>query len=496
MIRLIRIIRSIRLIFTSLSLEKIKTDRLKKLEAIQAVGVEPYPSKTVPRILVARVLENFDQWAEEKKEIALVGRLRSLRGHGGSTFANLEDASGQIQIYFKKDEIGDKDYNFFTDNIDISDFISVSGALFKTQKGEPTLKVKKFQILAKSLNQLPDKWHGLSDVEERFRRRYLDLLMNADVKKRFEMRSEIIKKLRDFFDREGFIEVETPILQPLPGGALAQPFKTHLNALDMDLYLRIAPELYLKRLIVGGFEKVYEIARCFRNEGMDKSHNPDFTMLEFYWAYADYEALMILTEKMFERLAPEHKISYQGQKIDLAPPFKRVSLRDLLLKELNIDIDRATEDEIMAELGRRGITPEEGKACRAIDALFKIVRPKLVNPTFIIDHPLEMSPLAKEKMDTGLDKRYAERFQLVIGGLELVNAYSELNDPQEQAKRMREQEKLHQDEVRYDQDFIEALEYGLPPTAGFGLGIDRLILLLTDAPSVREVILFPTMRSR
>jgi len=479
-----------------LSLEKIKADRLKKLENIKSAGVDPYPSKTWSRVLVSLVLENFDKWANEKNEVTISGRLRSLRGHGGSTFANLEDKSGQIQVYFKKDEISGDDYDFLTDNIDIGDFIAVSGTLFKTQKGERTVLIKKYQTLAKSLNQLPEKWHGLSDVEERFRKRYLDLLMNADVKKRFESRSEIIKKLRIFLEKEGFMEVETPILQKLPGGALAQPFKTHLNALDVDLYLRIAPELYLKRLIVGGFEKIYEIGRNFRNEGMDKFHNPDFTELEFYWVYADYENLMELTEKMFSSLVPEGKIEFQGNKIEFKAPFKRTSMRDLLLDELDVDIDKLDQKEILQELEKRDIKPEDNKECRAIDALFKLVRPKLIQPTFVINHPLEMSPLAKEKIETGLNKKYAERFQLIVGGMELANAYTELNDPQEQARRMKEQEKRHGNEVRYDQNFIEALEYGMPPTAGFGMGVDRLIQLLTDAANIREVILFPTMKAK
>jgi lysyl-tRNA synthetase class 2 len=320
--------------------------------------------------------------------------------------------------------------------------------------------------------------------------------MNKEVSERFKVRSQIIKKLRDFFEKEGFMEVETPILQPLPGGALAKPFKTHLNALDMDLYLRIAPELYLKRLIIGGLEKIYEIGRCFRNEGMDRSHNPDFTELEFYWAYANYEQLMILTEKMFVSLVSENKIKYQGQEINLKPPFKKITIRDLLLEEFKIDIDKADEDEIMEELKKHGVKPEDEKVCRAIDALFKIIRPKIIQPTFIIDHPLSMSPLAKEKNDTGLIKKYAERFQLIIGGMELVNAYTELNDPQEQARRMKEQEALHEDDVRYDEDYIEALEYGMPPTVGWGMGVDRLVLLLTDVATVREVILFPTMREK
>ncbi|HCX28125.1 MAG TPA: lysine--tRNA ligase, partial [Candidatus Portnoybacteria bacterium] len=268
-----------------MSLEKIREDRLEKLNNLKAAGIDVYPAKaTRQRQLIGAALENFDDWARQKKEICLIGRLRLIRVHGGSTFANLEDISGQIQIYFKEDQLGKKDYALLIDNFDMGDFVEVAGELFQTQKGERTLLVKKYRMLAKALSQLPDKWHGLQDVEERFRRRYLDLLMNKETKVRFKTRSEIIKNIRKFLEEQGFMEVETPILQTLPGGALAKPFETHLNALDMDLYLRVAPELYLKRLLVGGFEKVYELGRCFRNEGMDKSHNPDFTMLEFYWA--------------------------------------------------------------------------------------------------------------------------------------------------------------------------------------------------------------------
>ncbi len=479
-----------------MSLEKIKADRLKKLEAIKAAGVDPFPAKTGRRDFIAYTLENFDKLAGESKEVTLAGRLMSLRAHGGSTFANLKDASGQIQIYFKKDELKDKDYDFLTDNIDIGDFLEVSGNLFKTQKGERTLLVKKYRILSKSLNQLPEKWHGLADVEERFRKRYLDLLINEDVKKRFESRSKIIQQLRVFLDQEGFMEVETPILQPLPGGALARPFRTHLNALDMDLYLRVAPELYLKRLIVGGFEKVYEIGKCFRNEGMDKMHNPDFTEMEFYWAYADYENLMSLTEKLFGFLIPDGGIEFQGQKIDFSLPFKRVSMRDLIKKHHKIDIEKAERKDLEAVLKSTGEKIEkETPDCELIDELFKTLRSKIIQPTFVINHPLGMSPLAKA---SDQNPKEAARFQLLAAGMEMLNAYSELNDPQEQAQRMKMQEHNRGDEEiqRFDQDFIEALEYGMPPTAGLGLGVDRLIQLLTNVASIREVILFPTMRQK
>ncbi|MFH0852476.1 MAG: lysine--tRNA ligase [bacterium] len=479
-----------------MSLDKIKSDRLKKLEQIKAAGVNPYPGKTGTKMSVAEVLDEFDILEKEKMHVSLAGRLRSLRGHGGSTFANIEDSSGQIQLFFKKDEIGEKDYDFFADNIDVGDFIWVSGEPFKTQKGERTLLVKKFQLLAKSMNQLPEKWHGLKDVEERFRKRYLDLLMNKDVLRRFLLRSKIIRGLRTFFDSEDFVEVETPILQPLPGGALANPFVTHLNALDMQLFMRVAPELYLKRLLVGGFEKVYEIGRCFRNEGMDKLHNPDFTMLEFYWAYADYEDLIALVEKLFEFLIPHKEIEFQGQKINFSPPFKRVSMCDLIMEHYGLDIGRAGRGELEAALAKAGGKAENDMHdCKLTDELFKTIRPKIIQPTFVTNHPLEMSPLAKESEK---NPKEAARFQFIAGGLELMNAYSELNDPIEQAKRMKEQEAHRGDEdvQRFDQDFIDALEYGMPPAAGLGLGVDRLVQLLTNSFNIREVILFPTMKPK
>lgn len=479
-----------------MSLEKIKTDRLKKLEAIKKVGINPYPAKTGARIFIDEAISNFDDFEKSKKEVGLAGRLRSLRVHGGSTFANIQDVSGQIQLFFKKDELGQNDYDFFAKNFDVGDFIWVSGELFNTQKGEHTLLIKKYQLLAKSLNQLPEKWHGLKDVEERFRRRYLDLVMNKEVKERFKARSKIIKELRIFFEGEGFQEVETPILQPLPGGALAKPFRTHLNALDMDLYLRVAPELYLKRLLVGGLEKVYEIGRNFRNEGMDKFHNPDFTELEFYWAYADYEDAMELTEKMFGFLVPEMEIEFNGDKINFTAPFKRVSIRQLILQNYKIDTEKASRQDLEKILVKAGEGIEKDVPdCKLIDEIFKTIRSHIIQPTFVTNHPLEMSPLAKASEE---NQKEAARFQLIIGGIEICNAYSELNDPQEQAARMKEQEKQRGDEEiqRYDQDFIEALEYGLPPSAGLGLGIDRLVQLLTNSQNIREVILFPTMKPK
>ncbi len=482
----------------AMSLEKIKSDRSDKLVRLKEAGINPYPAKTARgRILAEQALAKFDEYAPAKKEIILAGRLRLLRLHGGSCFARLEDASGQIQLFFKKDVLGEAQYKVFADNFDIGDFVEATGDLFKTQTEEKTLLVKKVRLLSKALNQLPDKWHGLKDTEERFRRRYLDLLMDEGARSKFKARGEIIENLRVFLEDNGFMEVETPILQTLPGGALARPFKTHLNALDMDLYLRVAPELYLKRLLVGGLEKVYELGRCFRNEGMDKFHNPDFTILEFYWAYADYEQLMELTEELFEFLVPELEIEYQGVKIDLTPPFKRVAMQDMIKEYYDIDIKKAAKEELMKTLVKVGQKPadEDMPACKMVDEIFKMVRPKLIQPTFVIDHPLDLSPLAKASED---DPSNAARFQLVVAGTELINAYSELNDPQEQASRMKAQEDYRGDDEiqRFDPDFIEALEYGMPPAAGWGIGVDRLVMLLTNAPTMREVILFPAMREK
>jgi lysyl-tRNA synthetase class 2 len=424
-----------------------------------------------------------------------------LREHGGSTFLHIEDGTEKIQAYFKKDRIGEKGYQFFLDNFDIGDFIEVRGILFKTKKGEKTIEAADFKILAKSLLPLPEKWHGLQDVEERFRKRYLDLIFNKEVKKKFESRSKIIKEIREFLEREEFLEVETPILQPIYGGAKAKPFKTHLNALDLDLYLRIAPELYLKRLLVGGFEKIYEIGRCFRNEGMDRSHNPDFTMLEFYWAFADYKDLMKFTEKMFESLVKKVfgklKIKYEGKEIDFKTPWPRVEFSELVRKHAKINLDEINTEALKKEAKKLGLDVQGEKAEIADEIYKKICRPKIWNPTFVIHHPLGAFPLAKQDEK---NPKQTSNFQLVVADFELVNAFSELNDPLEQRKRFEEQEKIFKsgfDEAqRMDEDYIEALEHGMPPAAGFGMGIDRLVALLTDSHSLREAVLFPAMKPK
>ncbi|RLC34947.1 MAG: lysine--tRNA ligase [Candidatus Nealsonbacteria bacterium] len=438
-----------------MAISNIKKARMKKLERIRKAGFDPYPIKTKRTHSIEEALASFDRFCRARTKLFLVGRIISLREHGGSTFFHFEDGTGKMQAYLKKDKVGPKDYKFFLENFDIGDFVELSGKLFKTKRGEETLEVGRFRILAKSLLPLPEKWHGLQDVEERFRKRYLDLIMNSEVREKFRLRSRIVEEIRNILDDQGFLEVETPVLQPIPGGALAKPFKTHLNALNLDLYLRVSPELYLKRLLVGGFEKVYEIGRCFRNEGMDKHHNPDFTMLEFYWAYQDRDGLMKFVEKIMidlvKRIKGTDQITYEGKKISFKTPWKRVKF-----SKVDFEKDKA----------------------------------KMIQPTFVVDHPAKLAILAKAKKE---DKKTADRFQLIVGGIELINGFSELNDPIEQEKRFKTA-KIETE--RKDKDFLEALQYGMPPAAGLGMGIDRLVALLTDSHSLRESILFPTMRPR
>jgi len=485
------------------TIDELKKNRLKKLEAIKKAGILVYPGKTKRTHKTEEAIKDFDKLSRSQKEIILAGRIKSLREHGGSTFLHLEDGSGKIQAYFKKNRIGESGYKFFLNNFDIGDFIEIRGVLFKTKRGEKTIEVADFKILSKSLLPLPEKWHGLKDVEERFRKRCLDLIFNPEVKRKFEIRAKIIREIRSFLEKEGFLEVETPVLQPIYGGAKARPFKTHHYTLDMDLYLRISPELYLKRLIIGGFEKVYEIGRIFRNEGIDRSHNPDFTSFEFYWAYANYKDLMKFTEKMFESLIKntlgKSDIVYEGKKINFKTPWPRIEFSQLLEKYTKIKIEEINAQALKKEAQKMGIKVVSGasKAEIADEVYKKFCRPKINDPTFIIHHPLGFQPLAKSLEE---DPKKLANFQLVVGGWELVNAFSELNDPIEQRKRFKEQEKFFKEGLeeaqRMDEDFLEALEHGMPPAAGFGLGIDRLVALLTDSHSLREIILFPVMRPR
>lgn len=481
--------------------------RLKKLKKIQSINLDPFPSWSgqtgAKRHLTQELFTDFDRLSQREERVTIAGRLKTIRAHGGSTFAHLEDASGQLQIYLKKDIVGDEAYELFQDTIDMGDFISAEGTLTVTKRGEKTLLVQHWKLLTKSLLPPPEKFHGLQDVELRYRKRYLDLIANVESRRMANGRITLIKALREFFDAENFKEVETPILQSLYGGATARPFITHHHMLDIDLYLRIAPELYLKRLLVGGFEKVYEIARCFRNEGIDHAHNPEFTQIEYYWAYANYENLMAFTEKMFQYLLPRMGlpmcIEYQGIKIDFTPPYPRKTFRELLIEYGKIDIEEYPDAHALlhkAQTMRIEVTKKDGKG-KILDELYKtLVRPHIVQPLFMINHPVELSPLAK-RMEN--DKRYTERMQLLVaGGFELCNAFSELNDPLDQEMRFKEEERLREagdeEAQRYDKDFITALKHGMPPSAGLGMGIDRLAALLLDAPNLKEVILFPTLR--
>lgn len=486
-----------------MALDEIRDIKIKKLELLREKRVNPYPSKSGRTHTIGDVLASFAELEISREKIILAGRVTASREHGGSVFLDLEDEGGKIQVYFKKDILGDTDFNFFMDIVDIGDFIEVYGFLFKTKKGEDTLEAEKYTILAKSLLPLPEKWHGLQDVEERYRKRYLDLIFNKDVKEKFKLRSQIIQQIRNFFLKHDFLEVETPILQPVPGGATARPFKTHMNDLDIDLYLRVAPELYLKRLLVGGFERVFEIGKSFRNEGMDREHNPEFTEPEAYIAYKDYEWMMSFMEELLGELvknlfdATELKI--KNKIINFKRPFERIEFNEILQKYADINYDKAGEKELRKKAEELDIVIEKKmtKGTVADEIYKKIIRPEIIQPTFIVNHPLEISPLAK-KIEK--DPDHVERFQLLVGGMEVMNGFSELNDPLDQRRRFEEQEDIHkkgdEEAQRLDEDFIEALEYGMPPAAGVGIGVDRLVALLTDSSVLREIILFPTMKPR
>lgn len=433
----------------------------------------------------------------------LAGRVMSLRAHGKASFAHLADEAGRIQVYAKVDILGDEAYRLFG-SLDLGDVIGVEGELFRTRRGEVTLEIHRFTLLAKSLRPLPEKWHGLKDVDQRYRRRYLDLIVSPGVRDVFVTRSRIIQAIRRFLTTRGFLEVETPSLHPIAGGANARPFVTYHNALDMNLYLRIAPELYLKRLIVGGFDKVFEIGKNFRNEGISIKHNPEYTSMEVYQAYADYHDMMRLTEELMAYVAMEvlgtTKITYQGTEIDLTPPWPRVPMLEAIKEHAGIDLAAITNDDELREVARsRGVIVEAGtNRGKIIDELFeKFVEPKLVQPVFIVDYPVEVSPLAKRKAS---DPSLTDRFEPFINTWEVANGFSELNDPIDQRQRFLAQLANRQagDEEAHmmDEDFVQALEYGMPPTGGLGIGIDRWVMLLTDSPSIRDVIFFPHMRPR
>jgi len=482
--------------------------RRAKLEKLRSLGVEVYPRRFDQSHSVEEVIDCYSQLSAEELErktieVRLCGKIVSLRKHGKVAFAHILNGGRKLQIYIRQDKVSPRDYEIFS-LLDLGDFIGVEGKLFRTRTGELTVLVGKLHFLAKALRPLPEKWHGLTDVELRYRQRYLDLLVNSRSRHIFYLRSKIIQAFREFLDGEGYLEVETPMMQPIPGGATARPFKTFHNALGIDLYLRIAPELYLKRLVVGGMEKVYEINRNFRNEGISTLHNPEFTMLEFYQSYSDYNDMMDLTERMLSTVAEkslgELKISYNGTRISLSSPYRRIPLRNSLIKWGELSPEQLDSKEELLKVAR-GLTLQvehDISPAKLMSRIFEeLVQPNLIDPTFITDYPIEISPLAKQKRD---DPATVERFELFIGGLEIANAFSELNDPEEQRRRFELQleDRARGDAEAHwmDEDYIQALEYGLPPTGGEGIGIDRIVMLFSDSRSIREVILFPQLRPR
>lgn len=474
------------------NLNEITEQRIKKLEEIKEAGIEPYGRKFKKSHSAQLALEAFKE--DEKLLLTVAGRIISLRSHGKSSFLDLRDETGKIQIYIRKDYISDKDYWLF-ERLDIGDIIGVEGKLFKTRVGEVTIEAEKITLLSKSLKPLPEKWHGLKDIEARYRQRYLDLISNEEVRKTFKLRSLIVKKIKEFFDKRDYLEVETPMMHPIAGGAAGRPFKTHHNVYDVDLYLRVAPELYLKKLLVGGFEKIYEINRSFRNEGISTKHNPEFTMLEVYKAYSDYEDMMDLTEELITFISQETigklKFLYQGKEIDLTRPWKRKSFA----RAIGIDPKEKDPDAWKKILSNKfGMDIKKGISRSALLKLAEdlLDKEEEARPTFVTDYFKEVSPLSKTKKD---DLNLVERFELFIAGIEIANAYSELNDPKEQLDRIKAQKKDDAEAVySIDNDFITALEYAMPPAGGLGIGIDRLVMLFTDKASIREVILFPQLK--
>lgn len=481
--------------------EILKVRRL-KLQELQQNGKDPFKIIKYEVTHSAKgILDDFETL--EGTQVSVAGRLMSKRGMGKASFCDLQDREAKIQLYVKIDDVGAEAYEDFK-KFDIGDLVGVKGTVFKTHKGEISIKTQSVLMLAKSLQPLPEKWHGLKDVDLRYRQRYVDLIINPEVRKTFIIRSKILKEIRRFLDDRGFLEVDTPILNTIPGGATAKPFITHHNTLDIDLYLRIAPELYLKRLIVGGMEKVYEMGRMFRNEGMSIKHNPEFTMMEVYEAYNDYQGMMELTETLISTVANEvlgtTKICYQGQAIDLTPSWNRMTMREAVLQYSGVDFDKVVSDDEARSLAREKKLHVDNKMSKGevMSLMFEeLAEEHMIQPTFITDYPVEISPLTKRKPNR---PELTERFELFITGREMANAYSELNDPIDQKERFLQQVKKREagdDEANMmDDDFVNALEYGMPPTGGLGIGIDRLIMLLTDSYSIRDILLFPTMKPR
>jgi lysyl-tRNA synthetase class 2 len=483
-------------------IEQLIANRLAKLDEIRQLGVEPYPTRYRVEESVSAAKKRFsestaEELAEAKPEVRLAGRLRAVRGHGKVSFADLSDGADQLQIYLRKNDLDETSWKVFN-LLDLGDFLGVEGTIFRTRTGELSVAVQRLEVLAKAARPMPEKYHGLADREARARQRYLDLLSNPESREVFETRSRIVSGVRRFLDDADFIEVETPMMQPIPGGATARPFVTHHNTLDLDLFLRIAPELYLKRLIVGGMERVYEINRNFRNEGISTRHNPEFTMLEFYWAYADYELLMDFTEEMVttiaEAVAGTLEVPWGDQTINFARPWKRLTMRDAILEYSDLTEEDLSSRERMEVAGEKvGVQRiKERSDGKLLEEIYEMTaEPQMIDPAFIMDYPRDISPLTKSVPG---NPELVERFELFIGGIEVANAYTELNDPVEQRRRFEEQAAASGGMV--DEDFVLAMEHGMPPTGGEGIGIDRLVMLLTNRQSIRDVILFPQLRLR
>ncbi len=481
-----------------------REQRIEKLTLLRELGVEPYPARASRTHSTAEALAAYAEAEGDEVAVQVAGRVVAMRVMGGSTFAHIADGSGRLQIYLRKNDLGAELYDRFRKLIDVGDYIGAEGVLFATRTGEVTVQVQSWQLLAKTLRPLPDKWHGLRDVETRYRQRYLDLIANQETRRIFEIRTELIRTIRRFLDERGFLEVETPVLQPIYGGAAARPFTTYHNALGQTFYLRIADELYLKRLIVGGFDRVYEIGHNFRNEGISTQHNPEFTVIELYQAYADYTDMMRLVENLYAELGRQvlgqESLTYQGHEISLTPPWRRITMRDAIGEASGVDIEaHRDQPSLQAAARAQGIElPKQPNWGKAVEKLFELcVEPGLIQPTFIMDYPVEISPLAKKKPGA---PHLVERFEFFMGGLECGNAFTELNDPLDQRARFIEQAQYaaegDAEAHPLDEDFLTAMEYGMPPTGGLGFGIDRLVMLFTDQASIREVILFPTLRNR
>ena len=470
--------------------------RLIKLENLKAGGINPYGGKFNKSININDLLKDFEDAAAQSREVTIAGRVMAVRSHGKSCFIDVKDSTAKIQNYIKAAELSEQARTAF-DNLDIGDIVGIKGKAFKTRTGEPTIHAEEFTMLSKSIRPLPEKWHGLKDIETRYRQRYVDLIVNEEVKKIFELRIKMIARIRAFLDGKGFLEVETPMMQPMPGGATAKPFKTHHEALGIDLFMRIAPELYLKRLLVGGFERIYEINRNFRNEGISPRHNPEFTMIEVYQAYADCADMIDLTEELIldaaQALFGKYKIAHGEGEIDLSPPWERIPFREAILKYSGIDYKK--EKDLRKVAKDMGLDIRDAKLDEEVaNKIFeKAVEPKLLKPTFIIDYPAILCPLSKKKPG---EPDLTERFELFISGHELANAYSELNDPIEQKSRFEDQVKGPEapEAKTIDEDFVRALEYGMPPAGGLGIGIDRLAMLLANCDSIKDVILFPQLK--